>query len=407
MKIMSLNSYSNSQGSGGAERTMEALLRAFQSNGHVVCVLGTAPESGLQKNDAGDIPQWQAGIRNLYWPHLDRERPGLYRKAWHLLDIYNIAMREPLEAVLAMVQPDVVIMHNLAGWSVAAVATIRSRNIPVIQILHDHYNICVNSAMRRAGKNCARQCLSCRVMRTPHRHISQKVDAVVGVSRYILDRHIENGAYTRVTERHVIHSVRDPARLNLNAKPERELIGPQGVIRFGFIGNLLPAKGIEYLLKIFDEWNEPAAILLVAGSGPPGYTAILRKRYDQPRIFFLGHIEAPIFFKLVDVCVLPSLWQEPLGAVAIESLAYGIPVIAAARGGTTEIITHGENGFLFEPDEPDALLKMMQRFVAAPSLAASMKKSARDTALKFLDVDAWYKTYLALLDKILAQRQSS
>ncbi len=401
---MSLNSYSNSHGSGGAERTMETLLRTFRSKGHDVCVLGTAPEPGLRKYEESDIPQWRAGIRNLYWPRMDRPRAILSRKVWHLIDIYNIAMRKPLEMVLNTVRPDVVFMHNLAGWSAAAIGKIKSHNIPVIQILHDHYNLCVNSAMRRAGSNCKQQCLSCRVMRTPHRTISQQVDAVVGVSHYILDRHIKNGTYTQVAERHVIHNVRDPARLMPIAIAARVTNRTESKICFGFIGNLLPAKGIEYLLKVFDEWNESAAMLLVAGSGPPEYVAMLRERYDRQNICFLSHIEPAALFPLVDVSIMPSLWQEPLGMVAAESLAFGVPVIASMRGGNAEIITHGETGFLFEPDQPDALLSAMQRFVTAPSLVVQMSENARNVAIRFLDIDAWYGKYDSLINKIISRR---
>jgi glycosyltransferase involved in cell wall biosynthesis len=405
MKIMSLNSYSNSHGSGGAERTMETLLRAFQSKGHDVCVLGTAPELGLRIYEDGDIQQWRAGIRNLYWPRLDRQRMVLIRKAWHLIDIYNIAMRRPLETVLSKVRPDVVFVHNLAGWSAAAIGKIKSHNIPVIQILHDHYNICVNSAMYQKGRNCRRQCASCRIMRTPHRHISQQLDGVVGVSRYILNRHLENGAYTQVAERHVIHNVRDPARLMPVTAPTRNTNHTERIIIFGFIGNLLPAKGIEYLLKIFDDWNEPAAMLLIAGSGPPDYVTMLRNRYDRPHISFLGHIEPAVFFSLIDVSIMPSLWQEPLGMVAAESLAFGIPVITTSRGGSAEIIIDDESGFLVEPDEPGALLSVMQRFVTVPSLAAKMSESARNAAIRFLDVDAWYSKYESVINRIIARRQ--
>ncbi len=403
---MSLNSYSNSNGSGGAERTMETLLRTFQSKGHDVCVLGTAPEPGVRKYEEGDIPQWRAGIRNLYWPRLDQKQMALTRNLWHLFDIYNIAMQRPLETVLNMVRPDVVFVHNLAGWSAAAIGTIRSHDIPVIQILHDYYNICVNSAMRRGDSNCPRQCLSCRIMRAPHRHISQQVDAVVGVSRYILQRHIENSTYTQVAERHVIQNVRDPARLMPTAMQARDTDRTERVICFGFIGNLLPAKGIEYLLQIFDKWADPASMLLVAGSGHLDYITMLRARYAQPRICFLGHIEPAMFFGLVDVSIVPSLWQEPLGMVAAESLAFGVPVIATMRGGNIEVITDGETGFLFEPDEPDALLSAMQRFVAAPSLVRTMAENARNAAIRFLDVDAWYERYESLIDIITARRRN-
>ena len=49
-------------------------------------------------------------------------------------------------------------------------------------------------------------------------------------------------------------------------------------------------------------------------------------------------------------------WLEAFGNVAIEALACGVPVIAYNRGGPSEIVKHGETGFLVEPDSVTGLV---------------------------------------------------
>ncbi|QCQ20831.1 glycosyltransferase [Desulfoglaeba alkanexedens] len=89
--------------------------------------------------------------------------------------------------VLEIERPDVVSIHNLPGWSAAAWTTIAEKGIPSVQVLHDSYAICPKSTMYREGSgNCARQCISCRLLRLPHRRLSRRVSAVVRFSRYIL-----------------------------------------------------------------------------------------------------------------------------------------------------------------------------------------------------------------------------
>jgi len=408
MNIMSLNTASNSASSGGAERTMETLLRTFKASGHVVAALGTCAQPGLHRIDEGEITQWRAGISNLYWPRMDEAHPWPMRGLWHLLDIYNSKMQRPLGQVLAAVRPDVVFVHNLPGWSIAAIPLIRNRNIPVIQILHDHYNICPNSTMSRAGKNCARQCGSCRIMRTPHREITNRVNAVVGVSQYILDQHLACGAYADVPIKRVINNVRSAAMLGLadSAELRRKAAASRrpGTIRFGFIGGLTPEKGIELLLEVFTAWNNPDAELWVAGTGKPDLVTRLTARYAAPRIKFLGTTEPKDFFTAIDVTIVPSLWQEPFAGVVAESFAFGVPVIAAKRGGLPDMVSNNETGLLFEPNEPGALLAAMTQYAASPNFTAKLAQNALAASPRFLDTAGWNAAYRDLIDEVMQRR---
>jgi glycosyltransferase involved in cell wall biosynthesis len=404
MKILSLNTATNAAASGGAERIIESMMRMFKANGEHVAVLGTCAEPGLHRIDQAGITQWRAGIRNVYWPRMDEARSWPMRRLWHLRDIYNRAMQQPLGQVLDAERPDVVFVHNLPGWSIAAIALIRERQIPVIQILHDYYNICANSTMSRGGRNCAAPCLSCRALRLPHRQITSQVNAVVGVSDYILERHLECGAFADVPIKRVINNVRSAASLGLAEAPmlrrQASARRDAGTTRFGFIGSITKEKGIEMLLEAFAGWDDPATELWVAGVGKPEDVNRLIARHAGPRVTFLGSVEPKHFFTAIDVSIVPSLWQEPFAGVAAESLAFGVPVIAARRGGLEDIVAHGRNGLVFEPDEPGALTAAMMRCAAAPELIQQMAKKAQDDAARFLDTAQWNNAYTQLIEEV-------
>jgi glycosyltransferase involved in cell wall biosynthesis len=64
------------------------------------------------------------------------------------------------------------------------------------------------------------------------------------------------------------------------------------------------------------------------------------------------------FYDQYDALLLPSR-NEPFGLVLIEAMARGLPAIAVNRGGPRDIIANGVDGFLVEPDDPDALSKAL------------------------------------------------
>lgn len=68
-----------------------------------------------------------------------------------------------------------------------------------------------------------------------------------------------------------------------------------------------------------------------------------------------------------DCLIVPSQ-NEPFSMVMLEALAIGVPVLAAASGGPRDVITPGENGWLFAPDRPDALAHLLRTLLHTDAL---------------------------------------
>ena len=78
-----------------------------------------------------------------------------------------------------------------------------------------------------------------------------------------------------------------------------------------------------------------------------------------------------------------SVRPEPFGQVVLEGMAAGVPVIAAAAGGPTELVTDGVDGILTTPGDAAELAGALRRLVDEPELRAMLAAAARERSGEF------------------------
>ncbi len=151
----------------------------------------------------------------------------------------------------------------------------------------------------------------------------------------------------------------------------------EGPVQFFFTGRLMRLKGMDYLLPAFQQVvAKVPATLDVLGDGP------MRKEWEHKaqllgvseKVKFHGWVpQANVPAQLIraDALVLPSV-NECGGAVVLEAMAMGLPVIAADWGGPADYIDPS-CGILIPPKTPD-------QFTA--DLASALLKLAKDPALR-------------------------
>lgn len=355
-KILVINSLYSPYIGGGAEIICQNLAEELNARGYEVFVLTTGGGSKTIKDTVNGIPVIRMGLRNLYFAKQAKRPHKIVRFIWHLVDMYNPLAKIEVDRIIADLKPNVALCHNISGFSISLWSSLYSHNIPIIEVLHDQYLRCPNCNTYKNGKVCNKQCLTCRLMRLPHRRISRKVNTVVGVSEYVLNSMVGNG-YFKDSKKYVIHNAQA-----IESPEEKRHWDGRSPLKVGYIGTLTEAKGIKMLIEVFKSLSINAE-LYIAGSGNVEYENSLKNlaKEDQ-RIKFLGYVKSCDFYELIDVCVMPSLWPDTFPGVAYESCAYHVPVIASDIGGIPEIIHHGRNGLRFKSGDKlqlrDAILSV-------------------------------------------------
>lgn len=376
---------------GGAERVAQDVAEALVGQGHTVSVICLAPGERATRAELNGVQVHYSRLRNLYWPFPVSTAPRAQKVLWHLIDTYNPAMGRSVGELLDEIRPDVVNTHNIAGFSVAAWQAVRARRLPLVHTLHDQYLLCPYSTMFKDGRNCETRCAACRVVSAPRSHKTRAVDGVIGVSRFILQRHLELGLFPNARSSIVYSGYRPPA-----VAPPAPV--PKPPLRIGYLGRLDPTKGLDRLLDAFLGLPRGSAELWIAGTGNPAYEAALKERAaGRSDIRWFGFVAAEAFLPQLQLLVVPSLWHEAMGRVVLEAFAHGVPVMGSNRGGIPELID-ADSGWIFDPDRSGELGALLQRCIDDPRHLEEMRPAARAAARRF-SVEAMAAGYVeAYLD---------
>ncbi|WP_460544094.1 glycosyltransferase family 4 protein [Echinicola sediminis] len=393
MKILYINSLYAPHIRGGAEISLKLLVEGMQRKGAEVAVLSMVPEGGLMEEKVEGVKVYRAGLRNSYWPYDKEHKPAHKRLLWHLKDRSNPDMGKYVRQVLEKEKPDVVSCHNLAGWSIAVWEEISRLHIPIVQVLHDMYLLCPNSNMYKGDTVCDGICLECKLLRANHKSKSRLVSAVVGISKSILQRFIDHGYFSNA-KTYVIHNTRDIPFPGLPRKRQ-----PGSPLRIGYLGTLSKIKGIEWLMESFKSRTYQGA-LKIAGKGKADYEAELKGKAGDKDIHFIGYVKPAEFFEQIDVLVVPSLWEEPLGMVAIEALAHHIPVIANHAGGLKETVKENGNGLFCRASAPGSLNEALEKLSNDVALYNRLSASARDSVADILSEERMLKAYQQVMEEV-------
>lgn len=394
MKILIVNNLYHPNIVGGAEKSAQSLAEALTTRGHEVVLATLNPEKRYEVAEVNGVRVYYLPLRNLYFPNT-HARPTPIKAVWHAVDSYNPFMAAALGAVLDRERPDVVNTHNICGFSASVWSAVKKRHLPLVHTLRDHYLLCSRSMMFHDDKACANLCTACRVYSQPRRSLSDLVDVVTGVSRTILERHIQYGCFSE-SEKMVVYNAFEPPSGN------GVYAGRNGHLRFGYLGRLHSSKGVDLLIRSFLELPAGKAELLIAGRGTPEYEEELKRLINGiPTIKMLGFVSPSDLLSEVDVTVVPSLCHDCAPRSVLESMAYHLPVIGSCRGGIPELMGEGA-GWAFEPDEPGALTQAMHRVIESRAELKGMSERAVERSKQFSAeamVNGYLKAYADAIQK--------
>lgn len=152
----------------------------------------------------------------------------------------------------------------------------------------------------------------------------------------------------------------------------RTRLAPEGELLVGYVGRLAHEKRVGLLGVLRDV---PGCRVVVVGDGPERRRLERRLPFATFLGFQFGSVLAETFASL-DVFVHTGA-NETFCQTVQEALASGVPAVVPAAGGPLDLVRHGENGLLWEPDDPDALRRTVASLAADPDLRRALAAHAR------------------------------
>jgi glycosyltransferase involved in cell wall biosynthesis len=306
-----------------------------------------------------------------------------------------------LARLIRRVRPDILHTHTAKAGAVGRLAALLAgdaRPPIVVHTFHGHVLRGYFDPLRTAG------------FRLLERWLATKTTALVAVSPQVRDDLVALGVAPR--ERFVV--VRLGIELEQRVAAEQDGRGESrrilgiGPDRFavGWIGRMTGVKRTDDVLRAFRRLRDRGvdACLCMVGDGPDR-PAVERRAHElgvMRDTLFLGYQEevAP-FYAAFDAMVLPSI-NEGTPVSALEALAAGRPVVATRVGGVPDVVREGEDGFLVEAGDVDALADRLARLAADPELRERLGAAGRARVIPRYsverlidDVDLLYRSLLA------------
>ena len=164
----------------------------------------------------------------------------------------------------------------------------------------------------------------------------------------------------------------------------------------GWVGRVAPEKGLEDAVYVANELGEKLNVWGFIED--KGYALKIELSFPQGTIDWMGFLSTNELQKELGKCrVLLNTpkWNEAYGNVVVEALACGVPVIAYKRGGPSEIIQHGQTGYLADPDDKKNMLSYVK------IIEKIKRNKCREWAEKNASTDIFANKVVNWLNKVI------
>lgn len=198
----------------------------------------------------------------------------------------------------------------------------------------------------------------------------------------------------------VLHARRDRVFLQPYEIPDEKTLPGIGKLEedrsslkrplFLFVGHIIPRKGLPVLLEacaVLQTRGYTQYTLQVVGNG--SQEAELKTFCDEhglsDRVQWIGRVnydQIGSYFKNADVFVFPTM-EDTWGVVTLEAMLLGKPILCSKGAGTSELVVHGENGYVFQPDNANELADLMQKFLDNPELIQAMGERSKQIMAQY------------------------
>ncbi|MEY3029119.1 MAG: hypothetical protein RL198_516 [Actinomycetota bacterium] len=332
----------------GAARFAERLAGGLARSGTEVHVIAAAPGK-----------DWGERVELIDGQPVTVHRLRSYRLMQHktLRFVSPVRMQARIAKVLRTVQPDALHLQSHLWIGRFAVRAARSTGVRLIATNHImpenliKYSLLPSwleaPAMRWAWRDAGRIMRKMDAVTTPTRRAADLLEKAAGLTGVrAISCGIDAAKFANSTH-------------TSNAAP-----------RVLFVGRLDAEKRADVLIRAFARLTDlPDAILELIGDGgeKQNFEKLAETLGVSDRVRFLGHVsdaELPKAYERCTVFVMPSI-AELQSIATMEAMASGRPVIGADAMALPHLVHDGDNGYLFPPDDVDALAERLRKVLTA------------------------------------------
>ncbi len=384
MKIL----YHHRTQSTGAEGVHIAyVIKGFQELGYHVQVISPSGKEPMET--AGGNPfAIKKGLKARVLGFLSRNLP---QSMFEILEIiYNAEAYLKIKTAIQTTQIKF-IYERYAFFSVAGSYLAEKFEIPFVV-----------EANEIAGyKRVRRQCFVGLAQRMEQK-IFDRATAILVVSEFLKEEIKKLDIDSKKI--FVIPNAVDPKEFSLNISPEslKKRFGvPSETVTFGFIGWFVAWHNIELLIDVFAEVAQGRKVLLfLVGDGVLKEELLKRIRAKgvEDKVIFTGAVpykQIPEYISLMDICVIPGSNEYRSPIKLFEYMAMAKAVVAPRLKPIESIVTHEQEGMLFEPDNADSLRKIFLKLLPSTETRRRLGENARR---KILEHHTWLHNAQRVVD---------
>jgi glycosyltransferase involved in cell wall biosynthesis len=330
--------------------------------------------------------------------------------------IWSESVRREFRRALDDFRPDLVQIQNLYPLiSASILADVKARGIPLVFAAHNYRLFCATGLMLRDGSPCSKCALTddrwCVVHNcegslprsigyalrnaVTRKRLIEAADAMLVLSRFQGERFAEWG----VPPERIFFL---PNFVRGEVEPEEGPVGDGEYLAYA--GRVSPEKGIGVLLKA-------AAVVPEIPIRIVGHTRNMpdAPRLAPPNVSFLGelpHEQMRAFYGNARATVIPSVWFETFGFVAVEAFQAGRPVIASRIGGLADIVEHEVNGLHVEAGHIASLANAMRRLWNDKNLCRRLGAAGREKVGREYSAEKYYERLSRIYTQLVSQHPS-
>ncbi len=278
--------------------------------------------------------------------------------------------RPAVSEALEQFRPDLVHVVNPAVLGLGGIWLAKSRNLPLVASYHTH----LPKYLEHYGMGMLEPLLW-ELLKAAHNQASLNLCTSTAMVAELAAKGIQ---HTALWQRGVDTDLFRPEWRNDSMRAR--LHGPYddtGHLLL-YIGRLSAEKQIERIRPVLEAM--PQTRLALVGDGP--HRQQLERWFEGTPTTFVGYLagqDLAAAYACGDAFLFPSS-TETLGLVLLEAMAAGCPVVGADRGGIPDIVSDGENGCLYDPDQPHSLTAAVRRLLGESQTRASLRQAARQEA---------------------------